>query len=223
MSQDEIRAFLDSFAPKRERTLAIVDFANLEMWQSSLGWRIGIRELAQLIAHFSAGDQQLRRFYYGSDLGPHERSPALTPRSRAILNRAELHRFEVITKPVKYIHDAAEPDGYRRKCNLDVEMVLNLVRLERVYDSVILFSGDGDFACALRYLHEMLGKRLYVFGAKSHMGKELIDAGRQGVIEALLYAEDFEYRLNMDRQSASIVAEPGRSPNEPQGSYLAER
>ena len=35
--------------------------------------------------------------------------------------------------------------------------------------------------------------------ARGHIGREVIDAKRDGVIEEILYADDFEYRLNMDR------------------------
>ena len=33
MNKEDIRNFLESFAPKRERTIVIVDFGNVEKWK----------------------------------------------------------------------------------------------------------------------------------------------------------------------------------------------
>src|ERR1700726_4030847 len=188
MNQDEIRTFLDSFAPKRDRTIVVVDFGNVDKWDNSLGWSVGIQELARLVKHVSVGNRALRRFYYGSDFGPKERSPALTLWSGNILGRADMNRFEVVTKPVKYIHDPHRTNGYEKKCDFDVEMAIDLVRMQAEYDQIVLFSGDGDLVYALRYLRDAFGKQSYVFGARGHVGKEVVDATREGVIQRLLYA-----------------------------------
>ena len=65
MNQADIKKFLDSFSDKLSRTIVIVDFSNVEKWKESLHWKIGIQELAVLAKHFSKGDTDLRRFYYG--------------------------------------------------------------------------------------------------------------------------------------------------------------
>lgn len=198
MNPVEIKTFLNFFLPKQKRTI-VVDFGNLEKWKENLGWRVGIQELARLVKNFSLGIKALRRFYYGSDYGPKERSATLSLWSAAILNRAEMNRFEVITKPVKYIHDASKKDGYEKKCDFDVEMAVDLIRMRDEYDDIVLFSGDGDLVYALRYLKDVFGKTSYVFGARGHVGREVVDAARNGVVQQLLYADDFKYRLDMDR------------------------
>ncbi|OFZ10827.1 MAG: hypothetical protein A3D92_16555 [Bacteroidetes bacterium RIFCSPHIGHO2_02_FULL_44_7] len=195
----EIKTFLNSFVPKQKRTIVIVDFGNVDKWKENLRWRVGIQELARLVKNFAQGSKELRRFYYGSDYGPKERSKMLTLWSGGVLNRAEMNRFEVVTKSVKYIHDSSETDGYTKKCDFDVEMAVDLIRLKDSYDDIILFSGDGDLVYALRYLKDAFGKNSYVFSARGHMGREVVDAAKDGVIQRLLYADDFEYRLNMDR------------------------
>lgn len=196
MNQDEIRTFLDSFKANQARTIVIVDFANVDKWENSLNWKVGIQELARLIRHFSVGSKPLRRFYYGSDYGPHERSTTLSLWSQGVLSRADMNRFEVVTKPVKYIHEPGNPTGYNKKCDFDVEMAIDLVRLQSEYDNIVLFSGDGDLVYALRYLRDAFGKSSYVFGARGHVGKEVVDATREGIIQRLLYADDFKYRLD---------------------------
>jgi hypothetical protein len=77
MNKKEIKAFLESFADKQSRTIVIVDFANVEKWKEGMGWKVGIQELAVLSKHFSKGDKQLRRFYYGSDFGSDTRSTGI--------------------------------------------------------------------------------------------------------------------------------------------------
>jgi uncharacterized LabA/DUF88 family protein len=110
-----------------------------------------------------------------------------------------MNRFEVVTKRVKYIHDASRADGYQKKCDLDVEMAVDLIRLHDAYDDAVIFSGDGDLVYAMRYVRDAFGKSTYALGARGHVGREVVDATREGVIHRLLYADDFKYRLDMSR------------------------
>ena len=199
MDQEKIKKFLEAYVPRRERTIVIVDFGNVEKWKHNLHWRVGIRELAVLVKNFSKGQRFLRRFYYGADYGQKEKSTTLTEWSRYMLRTADLNGFEVVDKRVKYIHSADSVHGFEKKCDLDVEMAVDLIRERKNYDTIVLFSGDGDLVTALRYLHDEYEKRAIVIGARGHVGREVIDAHREGVIEEILYADDLEYRLNMDR------------------------
>ena len=78
-------------------------------------------------------------------------------------------------------------------------MTVDLIRERENYDTIILFSGDGDLMHTIRYLKEIYRKECFVFGARDHIGREVFDAKTDSVIKGILYAEDFEYRLNMDR------------------------
>lgn len=177
----------------------IVDFGNVEKWKHSLRWRVGVRELASLVKHFTYGHRFLRRFYYGADYGPNEKSTVLTDWSKYMLRTADLNGFEVIDKRVKYIHDPDNVHGFEKKCDLDVEMAVDLIRERDNYDNIILFSGDGDLVAALKYLNDEYGKKAIVVGARGHIGREIVDAKQNGIVDNILYADDFEYRLNMDR------------------------
>ena len=84
MNQSEIKDFLDNSEEKRKRTIVIVDFGNVEKWKNNLKWKVGIRELGKLIKNFSIESKFLRRFYYGSDYGPNEKSQTITPWSERI-------------------------------------------------------------------------------------------------------------------------------------------
>jgi len=199
MNQDEIKKFLSSYISRRERTIVIVDFGNVEKWKYGLDWRVGVRELASLIKHFTYGKRFLRRFYYGADYGPNEKSTDLTDWSRYMLRTADLNGFNVVDKRVKYMHSVDNVHGFEKKCDLDVEMAVDLIRERNNYDTIILFSGDGDLITAIKYLKEEYKKETIIMSARGHIGREVIDAKRDGVINEILYADDFEYRLNMDR------------------------
>jgi len=199
MNQAEIKEFLESFQDKRDRTIVIVDWGNVEKWDVNLGWKVGIQELAKLVKHFAYGKEHLRRFYFGEDYGPNEKATTLRTRSGGTLLRAKMNRFQVVSKRVKYIHDSERASGFQPKCNLDVEMSVDLIRAVNEYDQAVIFSGDGDLVYAMRFLHDKYGKDFVVFGARGHTGREIQDAPKEGVVQRILYADDFEYRLNMHR------------------------
>lgn len=158
-----------------------------------------MRELARLVKHFSRGYRFLRRFYYGADYGPSESSPSLSRWSKYILTTADMNGFEVIKKRVKYIHSANNVHGFEKKCDLDVEIAVDLIEERDNYDTIILFSGDGDLMRAIQYLKKEYSKHCIVMSARGHIGREVLDAKRDGIVEQILFAEDFEYRLSMDR------------------------
>ena len=199
MTKAEISKILEELEKTKERNIVIIDFSNLIHWQNGLGWEIGIKELKTLINHFTYGKKFLRRFYYGSDYGEKDSCLILTSGSETILNKARMNNFELCTKRVKYIKDKNYKDGYVKKCDLDVEMAVDLVKEKDNYDRIVIFSGDGDLSYVLRYLKEDYNKISYIFAARNHLGKELVDCEKQKVIEKILFVEDFEYRLNRKR------------------------
>ncbi len=93
--------------------------------------------------------------------------------------KAAQHVFgnhRVFTKPVQQIrHDLTPSDSISNtrvvhtdhrgnyvfipKCNFDVEMSVDAMRLIDAYDTICLFSGDADFAALLRYL-KTKGKKI---------------------------------------------------------------
>jgi uncharacterized LabA/DUF88 family protein len=195
MTKEEIKKFIESFSAQQDQTVVIVDYGNVEKWKYSLDWKVGIKELGQLTKNFSKGKRFLRRFYYGSDYGQNEKNSQLSGWSRSILEKADMNNFEVVTKRVKYIHDPNNKTGFEKKCDLDVEMAIDLIKEEPNYSTIILFSGDGDLMYAIRYLHDKYKKKCFVFGARDHIGREIFDAKIDGVVEDVLFVEDFEYRL----------------------------
>lgn len=199
MTKKEIRTIIEDIEKTKERNIVIIDFSNLIYWQNDLKWEIGIRELKNLVKHFTQGKKFLRRFYYGSDYGEKDGGGILTPWSEMVINKAKINNFEICTKRVKYIKDKNYKNGYVKKCDLDVEMTVDLIKEEDNYDKVIIFSGDGDLSYVLKYLKEKYKKMSYIFTARNHLGKELVDCEDKKIIEKILFVEDFEYRLNRGR------------------------
>ncbi len=201
MKQEEIKKLLVSFQTKLDRTIVIVDYGNVEKWKRSLHWIVGIKELGQLVRNFSKGNQELRRFYYGSDYGLKESSTVMIEWSRAVLEKAAMSKFFVYKKRVKYIHNNNSKDGFEKKCDFDVEMTVDLINLKDLYNDIILFSGDGDLMYAIDYLYDQYNKNYYVFGARDHIGREVFDSKNKGSVIEIFFVEDFEYRLNNYRFS----------------------
>ncbi len=200
MTRAEIKKFLDSRSALKERTIVIVDFGNVVKWENSLGWKVGIKELGDLVKHFSSGKMFLRRFYYGLDYGPKEKSTILSPWSKNIFLRAQMNGFEVISKRVKYMPNLNYSEYYDKKCDLDVEMTVDLIKECKNYDQIVIFSGDGDLAYAIEYLSSQFGKKCIIFGARDHVGREIIDSHKNGFVQNILFAEDFEYRLSLNKR-----------------------
>lgn len=199
MNKSEINQFLKLLSKTIDRNIVIVDFANVDRWQDSLGWSVGIKNLGRLMSYMSKGKKYLRRFYYGEDYGPKDKNKIMTPWSMKIKTNAQYSGFEIISKRVKYIPDKKYETGYIAKCNLDIEMAVDLIKEKDNYDTAVIFSGDGDMAYVCEYIHEKFNKTIYVFGARGHVGKELMDCKTNKVIKDILFAEDFEYRLNLKR------------------------
>lgn len=196
MNKSEISKILGELEKTKERSIVVIDFSNVIHWQNDLGWEIGIKELKNLIKHFTFGKKFLRRFYYGSDYGKKDNSFVLTPWSKTVIEKAKMNNFELCTKRVKYIKDKNYKEGYVKKCDLDVEMAIDLVKERDNYDKIILFSGDGDLSYVLKYLKNDFNKTSYVFAARNHLGKELVDCEKEKIIKKILFTEDFEYRLS---------------------------
>lgn len=195
-----IKKFIEDYSEKRDRTVVIVDYGNVEKWKVGLKWKVDIKRLSHLVKNFSIGNKYLRRFYYGTDYGPKEKHKVLSEWSRATLEKAKMNSFKIVTKDVKYIHNSRGEGGYEKKCDLDVEMTVDLIREKNNYDFIVLFSGDGDLMYAIRYLKEIYDKKCIVFSARGHIGREVIDAKSDGVIDNIFFVEDFEYRLKNIRR-----------------------
>jgi uncharacterized LabA/DUF88 family protein len=89
-------------------------------------------------------------------------------------NQRQFHAFlarngyKVISKDIRKYGDG------RVKANLDIELVVDMMKTARNLDIAVVVSGDGDFASAIRAVQEM-GVRVEVISFRGNTSSDLID------------------------------------------------
>ncbi|HEU0243253.1 MAG TPA: NYN domain-containing protein, partial [Candidatus Limnocylindrales bacterium] len=79
------------------------------------------------------------------------------------------HQYKVVSKDIRKYGDG------KVKANLDIELVVDLMKTARNLDVAVIVSGDGDFASAIRAVQEM-GVRVEVVSFRGNTSSDLIDA-----------------------------------------------
>lgn len=82
--------------------------------------------------------------------------------NRGFIVVLESLKFEVTTKPVKVYPTNS---GVKKKCDLDVEIVMELIRDMDKFDRVIIGCADGDLLPVYKYLEEH-GKQVIILANK---------------------------------------------------------
>lgn len=159
---------------------SFIDFGNVDYWyeddirdkdSSILSENKKLVINLDGISSFIGAFSEQKRFYYGHD--PENK------KSMGFLFIAKRHFNNVITKPIQKIkhyldkqelttrqlnHDSRGKYIYIPKCNFDVEMCIDAIRLIDRYDTFCLFSSDADFVSLLRYLKDKNKKVVLVRG-----------------------------------------------------------
>ncbi|HEY3524382.1 MAG TPA: NYN domain-containing protein, partial [Candidatus Limnocylindrales bacterium] len=78
------------------------------------------------------------------------------------------HGYKVVSKDIRKYGDG------KVKANLDIELVVDMLKTARNLDVAIVVSGDGDFAPAIRAVQEM-GVRVEVISFRGNTSSDLID------------------------------------------------
>lgn len=186
---------LQNHKNKFGRIFTFVDFGNVNYWyerderdgddkELANGEKlvIGIEKLANYTKNFSLQS----RFYFGLD--PRQN------KSIAIIAKARKFFDKTITKPIQKIkHYLSDGENVKRgwernvdqhgqyiylpKCNFDVEMCVDAIRLADHYDTFCLFSSDSDFAPLADYLRRAKNKKVILFssGYVSYWLKDKVD------------------------------------------------
>lgn len=82
--------------------------------------------------------------------------------------------FRLRTKQVKIIRDKKK--GEERKANFDVEITIDAVDRQSLYDTAVLFSGDSDFAPLIDYLKRK-DKQTIICSTRRNISRELWERG----------------------------------------------
>ena len=106
--------------------------------------------------------------YYTGKIGRFEKQLSFLDKLQAI-------GYQIITKEVKLIK--LSDGNFVHKGNLDVELALDAYRLSKSYGTIVLISGDSDFAYLLDLLKEK-GKKRIVISTNKHISIELLERAK---------------------------------------------
>lgn len=180
---------------KYGRIFTFIDFGNVNYWyerdtrdgnntelKNGEKLVIDIEKLADYTKLFSIQS----RFYFGLD-PKHKKSITIIVKARKFFDKT-------ITKPIQkikhYLLDGENvKQGWERnydmrgqyiylpKCNFDVEVCVDAIRLANNYDTFCLFSSDTDFASLADYLKRSKNKKIILFssGYVSYWLKNKVD------------------------------------------------
>ncbi|MCL1892881.1 MAG: NYN domain-containing protein [Holophagaceae bacterium] len=141
------------------RCAVFIDGNNLFHSARNLGFEVDYSKLLEML---TGKDRLLIRasFYTGVDES--------ADKQRNFLRWMRRNGFMVVQKPVK-----ADRDGLRR-ANLEVEISTDMMAFAEKVDTIILVSGNEDFAYPLSVLAQR-GTRIEVAGFRSAMASKILD------------------------------------------------
>jgi uncharacterized LabA/DUF88 family protein len=119
---------------KGENNYAFIDSQNLYKGIKAQGWHLDYKKFRIYLREKYGVSKAY--FFIG-----------FIPKYKKIYEDMEHVGYEIIFKPVVR-------DGDTVKGNVDAELVLQAMHEYQNYDKVVIVSGDGDFYCLVKYLHE---------------------------------------------------------------------
>jgi uncharacterized LabA/DUF88 family protein len=134
-----------------------IDVANL--YYSARGQDVDVDYVALLKAATKGRD--LIRAYAYSGLDPENEN------QRKFIDFLTKNGYKVVHKDIRKFGDG------RVKANLDIELVVDLFRLQHRMDIAVIVSGDGDFAPAIRALQDV-GVRCEVISFRPNTSSDLL-------------------------------------------------
>lgn len=125
----------------RNRIAVFVDGANFYATQKLLGFNI---DWSKMLDEIKKRGSLLRAYYYSATL-PGEQSKVIP-----LLDYLVYNGYCVVTKEAKRYRSRVGED--KIKGNMDIELVCHMIELaySGMVDSMLLMSGDGDFAECVR-------------------------------------------------------------------------
>jgi uncharacterized LabA/DUF88 family protein len=135
-----------------------VDVANIFFAAKAAGVDI---DYVTLLKSASAGRDLVRAYAY-TGLDPENEN------QRNFHDFLRRHGYKVVSKDIRKYGDG------KVKANLDIELVVDMMKTARNLDIAIVVSGDGDFAPAIRAVQEM-GVRCEVISFRGNTSSDLIE------------------------------------------------
>lgn len=195
-----------------ERIALFIDGANLYATAKALGFDIDYKRLLSL---FRKQGRLVRALYYTALADEQEYSSI-----RPLIDWLDYNGYSMVTKPTKEYTDSM---GRRKiKGNMDIELTVDAMRLARVVDHIVLFSGDGDFKCLVGALQQE-GRRVSVVSTLQTQPPMIADELRRQAdqfidladLEQFICRDPATRPIQSDRSNFSRREGYHRSPTEP--------
>ena len=163
------------------RVFVFIDAANILYSQQTLGWRV---DYLKLKAYFETECNVRGIYFYTGRVGANNKQ-------HNFLSRLESLGYVVKAKEVKRIQIGK--DAYEWKGNLDVELTIDVLKNIPQFDTLVLMSGDSDFAALLDTVKEAR-RRVIVMSTKGHVSRELLERAKYVNLKKL--RDEIAYREN---------------------------
>ena len=147
------------------KVAVFIDAANLNIGLRRYRKAVDFKKLTRF---FRQQSKNVMFLYYSYD-HPNDR------RHQGFLTFLKKQGFRLRTKQVKVIRDKRK--GEERKANFDVEITIDAVDKQNLYDTMVLFSGDSDFAALVDYLKKKK-KQVFACSTRRNISKELWEKAR---------------------------------------------
>ena len=185
----------DKFFKLKGKTLVVIDWANVYGWFKKLNWEIDPKKLYKYLKQYP--EVKNINFYFGIEENNKQSEnfnkqmnqigyktisknvkwvPVSLDRSHFKKFLEDLHRIcdgleKANSEIAEQLKVAMELPIYRRKCDFDCEIAVDVMNNIDSIDSLILFSGDGDYAVVADELIKRSKQMIVVF-APGYKGKE---------------------------------------------------
>lgn len=181
------------------KTLVLIDWANVYGWFAKLKWEIDERKLFKYLKSYPRIKEI--RFYFGVEKG-NEKSERFQKEIKRIgynliskelkwvpVSLEKAHFRKLLSKLFEIADNLKTSNSdiarlliklpkipiYRRKCDFDCEISIDVMKNVDNYESFILFSGDGDYAVLMEEIIKSK-RQAIVVALKNTMGKEYSQA-----------------------------------------------
>jgi len=147
------------------RVAVFIDASNIYHSQKTLGWKVDFEKLHK----YFWSELQLVLAHYYTGLDPQNKGQV------RFFKHLVKFGYAVISKELKIIKIGK--DSHRHKGSLDIELALDCYILKDKFDTLVLLSGDSDFAPLLDKLKEGR-KRIIIVSTRGHVAVELLERGK---------------------------------------------
>lgn len=147
------------------KVYVFIDVANILYSQQTLRWKVDYKKLKE---YFEKECDLRAIYFYTGRVGANDKQ-------NSFLKKLEQLGYIIRAKEVKRIK--ISKSAYEWKGNLDVELTIDVLGNINNFDTLILMSGDSDFAPLLDAVKAQR-KMTLVMSTKGHISKELLDRAK---------------------------------------------